>query len=796
MNSHAADSGITSATVVNDSISHEIHQSGTLYRQRSRGSLPLKKRRLLLEFGLKKNDYDRESVTSATISSSCDQIQSMAIPAGSDEKIAALALVAAATAALEPALTTSFTSPQIFTSKNGADGTSICSEVTQCPENTTTSQHPPFISQHLPVQQKSPQSRPQPQPQPQPQPHAQSQPQQQELQQAHPVKLNSQPQFSDESSKTSRQRIHHPPLSQPLPNGCHGRTSRNNSYCRRHPCYNGSKYCKLHYQQYVIAGTRVPSDGTGSDASSDNGSLATVNKPSGVQSGISALPQQHQDKRYTGFGDECRCQATTTRGRPCAYVSVNKTKYCHLHVDYDVNPPPRRGGISSATASPNVQKKVRHKLSTDEEQSVASSTSRDAGTDVSSDSGAATAAKTTTLAAPLSTSSEDASSLSVFGHLKSVLPNTGTTVTGSSSKESALNSTFSSYPLLSSISSDQWFNKLVTVSTGPLVNRTGRVVKWGNGWVTVRISTGNTTHDGSAGLLHNRRSIELFLLPDKQDQQAGEEKPKPEVNEGGDENTSLVAISAGSSQLEVPVADSADASQSHDLRRCVSRDNDSPDPSSAEDDPFETASNVDTSAICKIDSKEPTKNREQEAPLLEDKPPQSEAPTVLSPVPKSSAGEDAFTLAKTKSETPPVLSPVPESSSGEDLSSVSKTDAKRVIESSLETAPETPRPDTAFGEGVTRVTPKPLTPKTPNETTETGKSVPLLQELLAAQTGANGRKYNLDLVFNTPSRVTRKPTLYQDTAMLEKKRSCSSSSESEANINLAQKRKRSDPNSP
>ncbi len=41
-------------------------------------------------------------------------------------------------------------------------------------------------------------------------------------------------------------------LTSPLPNGCHGRTSRYNSYCRRQPCFRGSKFCKLHYSLNVI----------------------------------------------------------------------------------------------------------------------------------------------------------------------------------------------------------------------------------------------------------------------------------------------------------------------------------------------------------------------------------------------------------------------------------------------------------------------------------------------------------------------------------------------------------------
>ncbi len=207
-------------------------------------------------------------------------------------------------------------------------------------------------------------------------------------------------------------------LTSPIPGGCHGRTSRNNSYCRRTPCYNGSRYCKLHYQQYH----KLSSD--------PNGNFKNKNEE-----------PQIADKRFTGLvPEESPCQATTTRGRPCAYVAVGNTKYCNLHADYDTNPPPRR----SSSSTP----------------------------------------KTNTLS-------------SITGIcLKAVLPN----------KDILQN-----YPLLNSIPSDQWANQLVMISAGPFTNHTGRVVKWGNGWVSVQIHTTNTM--SPAELVHNRRAIELYLLP-------------------------------------------------------------------------------------------------------------------------------------------------------------------------------------------------------------------------------------------------------------------------------------------
>lgn len=251
-----------------------------------------------------------------------------------------------------------------------------------------------------------------------------------------------------------RPRVHHPPLAAPLPGGCHGRTSRNNSYCRRQPCYNGSQYCKLHYQQYIIAGTRAP---TGTGTVLELGSSQIV------------CAAAHQDKRFTGCDGEVRCHATTTRGRACAYISVNDTKYCHLHADYDTNPPPKRGG--SNTGSGGVKSR---QIKTLIPNFNICPPIPDLSTGLSLPTRPALSAR------EVSPSSSDASR--------------------SSSSTQAPNAR----PFLSSISSDQWYHKRVMIATGPLVNRIGLVEKWGNGWVTVRVRD---------GVLHNRRSIELFLLP-------------------------------------------------------------------------------------------------------------------------------------------------------------------------------------------------------------------------------------------------------------------------------------------
>ena len=100
---------------------------------------------------------------------------------------------------------------------------------------------------------------------------------------------------------------------------CHAKTSRGNFFCKRQPCYKGTNYCKQHFCQIEAK--------KGSDDEEESSKAAyTVG----------------QDKRCTGDDNEVRCFATSTRGRTCAYIAVNYTKYCYLHADYDTNPPPRR----------------------------------------------------------------------------------------------------------------------------------------------------------------------------------------------------------------------------------------------------------------------------------------------------------------------------------------------------------------------------------------------------------------------------------------------------------------------
>ena len=315
------------------------------------------------------------------------------------------------------------------------------------------------------------------------------------------------------SDSTSR-RIHHPHLTAPLPGGCHGRTSRNNSYCRRNPCYNGSMFCKLHYQQQFIAAVPpVINAALSEDTDHADGSTTGV-------------ASTRQDKRYTGCDDEVRCLATTTRGRPCAYVSVFATKYCFLHAAYDTNPPPRRGGSGS---TPKQGK------------SVSAPSSEIEGCPPIPDltswiPSMKTSITSRSSAGPQSSASEDSCS-------------------SSSSSQSDIGKANAPpqlikcpLPLLSSIPSEHWLNNNVLIGHGPLVNHIGQIIKWGNGWVSLRIQSG-AAREAHGGTLHNRRSVELFLLP--ADQQSGGQQL-----EGGLQHE--------------------DSQDSNFITRCVSKETDEP----------------------------------------------------------------------------------------------------------------------------------------------------------------------------------------------------------------------------
>jgi len=361
------------------------------------------------------------------------------------------------------------------------------------------------------------------------------------------------------SPTQSRPRVNHPPLAAPKPGGCHGRTSRNNSYCRRTPCYNGSNYCKLHYQQYVVQGgadpngiggsaarlnlvksdaPKVKSDGNIHTKSSNDGTVA-------IEGGDNAISHHryHQDKRYTGLcAGEIQCFATTTRGRACAYVAVTGMKYCHLHADYDTNPPPRRGGTGSSsyktkTATELTQLELR-RTAVDHTNAIESIVGKcdQLGLSLNSQFKESDALSALQVAGKMKYKTSFTSSTVSLPSLEMPLQcattndragrnhSTSKPVVNEKIPPGPSSNTINTlnpppYPLLNSIPSDKWSQRLVLISAGPLVNHVGRVVKWGNGWITVSTQTGvdgkYSSCDGSssAEFLHNRRAIELYLLP-------------------------------------------------------------------------------------------------------------------------------------------------------------------------------------------------------------------------------------------------------------------------------------------
>lgn len=307
-------------------------------------------------------------------------------------------------------------------------------------------------------------------------------------------------------SSNHRAKANNNRLTSPLPNGCHGRTSRYNSFCRRLPCFKGSNYCKLHYSLYQ---EKSKSATTPAATTSDTAALVPAQQKKtavflvsqnrtnrntvvpilpvmAVNSTVATLKSNaQQDKRFTGSPGEIRCHATTTRGRACAYVAVHKShdddiacRYCHMHADYDKNPPARRNKaalIASTTSWMQRGSKVfvvgRNVKATKGNIDYVVDSNHDGNLDGSS-----------------------------------------------SSSSSQL------FPLLSMLSTDVWFNKRVIISTGPFMNRTAVVLRWGNGWVTVKLDSDDSegTHGGSEkgqkrkdDVIHNRRSFELFLHPDQ-----------------------------------------------------------------------------------------------------------------------------------------------------------------------------------------------------------------------------------------------------------------------------------------
>ena len=326
--------------------------------------------------------------------------------------------------------------------------------------------------------------------------------------------------------------------------GCYGRTTRTDSYCQRTPCYNGSQYCKLHYQQYVVH--RIRSDQptksssssapTAQDKGSSSASLSTQASSPGRSKKL-----KYQNKCFAttstaaALEGGCRCQATTSRGLPCAYVAVIDTKYCFLHAEYETNPPrrrrPRQDAIKKLRATPAPPLVVEGTGSmlphlTNSQDSPSSSNLLSSIQDLPLASLLSLpqvlldrrGLPDVFAAPPLVTSRP-----SLHGLLG------GSTVSSSSNSSAELPKAGASLTFLSQLAKNQWYHKSVCILAGPFQYQTGTVDRWGNGWVTIRMDNTNHALDGVLSrlqdecqgvfvrqgrfILHNRRAFELCLLP-------------------------------------------------------------------------------------------------------------------------------------------------------------------------------------------------------------------------------------------------------------------------------------------
>lgn len=178
-----------------------------------------------------------------------------------------------------------------------------------------------------------------------------------------------------------------------------------------------------------------------------------------------------QDRRFTDSDPpEARCQATTTRGRACAFVSIAGTRYCTVHADYDTARPPRRSGFGADAGG----------------GSNAPTTSPWEG-DGDGGGGQATSS---------SASRSEHGQIAAATHT----PPGGNTCLP-----------------LNSLPSIQWPKKIVEIAIGPFAGKRGEVMKFGNGWVTVKVEGGS----GDKPILNNRRSMELYLAPEDGQEGAG-----------------------------------------------------------------------------------------------------------------------------------------------------------------------------------------------------------------------------------------------------------------------------------
>jgi hypothetical protein len=303
---------------------------------------------------------------------------------------------------------------------------------------------------------------------------------------------------SDSNGSINRhsKRLTHPRLEAPLSNGCHGQTSRTQSFCRRGPNFNGSSYCKLHYfdprykykrkrneeqhrQQEQKEESHPESNSTRSTAaakpleksnnSSSSSKRVTAEKedqprastrggsrpiePPSESSAVnnnnsSSRSRVPRDRLYRGSlfqsGEaEVRCLAISTRGKRCCYTAVdsNGNHYCHRHSSFF------------------------HKDSNEASETTLRSSNRSSG------------------------------ALNRADH-QQLLPQP------------------QSPAALSNLSTDLWQNRKVLVTRGPHKSRIGTVDRWRNGWVTVKLSSGghNSNINATPVVYHNRRSYELFLV--------------------------------------------------------------------------------------------------------------------------------------------------------------------------------------------------------------------------------------------------------------------------------------------
>ncbi len=330
-------------------------------------------------------------------------------------------------------------------------------------------------------------------------------------------------------------RISYPKLDSPLPNGCHGKTSRTQSFCRRAPNYNGSNFCKLHYfdPRYTDAISTSTSTSTSTTSTSTSSTSGEVNKMCQKTPEIAVLisenlnqsispvrntketirskkandeaesvsskkptsnPKQKfapRDKLFRGptgnsAGEESsevevRCVAISTRGKRCCYAAVacNGDEYCHRHSSLFTTSDTKENALDS----------------------------KNQGNDDSNEN-----------------SIQERSSTEIFDSENGSAPRRNRSLATSQKPPLTGLSDPRAPKALSDLSTDLWQNRRVMIAKGPHESRIGTVVRWRNGWVTVELSEQqenqkNTTSKGKNDrgkskypAFHNRRSYELTLV--------------------------------------------------------------------------------------------------------------------------------------------------------------------------------------------------------------------------------------------------------------------------------------------